>query len=178
MDDGKLPVRARRKPDPNRKHVKMINIPAISVSLPPAMTEEEMDAHLKAAVSEYGTQRWSPEDAALRREAITAMYRKGWSKTRCIEEIRGRWGAMRKHAIEWIADTDKYLVGIYVADKETIAAELREKLETLAEKAIEKGEIKNAAGIYNILARITGLGQPEQVTQVQVNNVMKFDFGT
>ena len=142
------------------------------------MTEEDMDAHLRAAVEEYGTGRWSAEDIALRREAITAMYRKGWSKTRCIEEMRTRWGAMLKSAREWTVDLDKYLVSIYVADKDRIAAELIEKLGTLAEKAVEKGEIKNAASIYNIIARITGIGQPEQVTQVQVNNVMKFDFGT
>lgn len=178
MDGEQLPVRAVKKKPVKRSHNKEKNIPALKINLPPAMTEEEMDAHLKAVVAEKQTGKWTAEDVALRREAITAMYRKGWTKTRCIDEMRTRWGCMIKSAREWTADVDKYLVSIYVSDKDRITAELIEKLGTLAEKAVDKGEIKNAASIYNIIARITGIGQPEQVTQVQVNNVMKFDFGT
>lgn len=118
---------------------------------------------------------WREEPLFLRRQEIMKLYGKGMTKISIMNEIMNRWGCKKTTAFKYVEDAIDFIVESYKEDMDKLKNIIMNRLEYLAEDAMDNRDRKSALKAYDQLSKLAGLY--EEKVKTENNTVISFDFG-
>ncbi|MBQ3414531.1 MAG: hypothetical protein IJH39_04120 [Clostridia bacterium] len=144
------------------------------------LTDAEIDGiindELNKMVKKGGLKKtWDENILIVRHSVIIDYIRKGLSRKRCVEEMIKRWDITFQSAYSWYNQAVKYLGEINAGeDLGAVKQKQIERLEKLAETAMERNNLNGVARALDQINKINGLYTEN--TNVNVDGEIRFEF--
>ena len=145
-----------------------------------SLTDEEIDkiinGELNNMVKKGGSKKtWDENILLIRHSVIIDYIRKGLSRIRCVQEIMKRWDVTYQSAYSYYNQAVKYLGEINAGeDLGAVKQKQIERLEKLAETALQRNNLNGVARALDQINKINGLYTEN--TNVNVEGQIKFEF--
>ena len=145
-----------------------------------SLTDEEIDKiindELNKMVKKGGSKKtWDENILLIRHSVIIDYIRKGLSRIRCVQEIMKRWDVTYQSAYTYYNQAVKYLGEINAGeDLGAVKQKQIERLEKLAETALQRNNLNGVARALDQINKINGLYTEN--TNVNVDGQIKFEF--